>query len=135
MPTSRTALPLSGQACRGEFHTVVRPRPHRSGCLVHGSEALLIRPGGSRGGAEGSTGDFIVITLGFLVQWPTLATLVMFPILVSMYVRLARPEEQDGRAPFGERYARYAALTPAFPPRLSRLLRQAPSAPTQGASP
>jgi protein-S-isoprenylcysteine O-methyltransferase Ste14 len=61
---------------------------------------------------------FILIMLGFLVQWPTLLTLAMFPILVWMYVRLARREEREVRAEFGETYARYAAATPAFIPRL-----------------
>ena len=54
---------------------------------------------------------------GFLFQWPTLVTLVMFPILVVMYVRLARREEWDARAEFGDAYAQYAANTPAFFPR------------------
>jgi methanethiol S-methyltransferase len=43
---------------------------------------------------------------------------VMFPILVWMYVRLARHEEREVRAEFGETYTRYAAATPAFVPRL-----------------
>ncbi len=60
---------------------------------------------------------FIVIMLGFLIQWPTLITLVMFPILVLMYVRLARREEREALADFGDAYARYAATTPAFFPR------------------
>jgi len=63
---------------------------------------------------------FILIMLGFLLQWPTLLTLVMFPILVWMYVRLARHEEREVRAEFGDEYARYAATTPAFVPRLRR---------------
>ena len=61
---------------------------------------------------------FILIMLGFLVQWPTILTLAMFPILVWMYVRLARREEREVRVEFGETYARYAATTPAFIPRL-----------------
>jgi protein-S-isoprenylcysteine O-methyltransferase Ste14 len=61
---------------------------------------------------------FILIMLGFLLQWPTLLTLIMFPILVTMYVRLARQEEREVLAEFGEAYARYAATTPAFFPRL-----------------
>jgi Phospholipid methyltransferase len=60
---------------------------------------------------------FILIMLGFLVQWPTILTLAMFPILVWMYVRLAHREEREVRAEFGEIYARYAAATPAFIPR------------------
>lgn len=63
---------------------------------------------------------FILILLGFLLQWPTVLTLAMFPILVGMYVRLAHREECEVRAEFGEAYARYAAITPAFVPRLRR---------------
>jgi protein-S-isoprenylcysteine O-methyltransferase Ste14 len=65
---------------------------------------------------------FILIMLGFLLQWPTLLTLVMFPILVWMYVRLARREEREVRAELGDVYARYAAATPAFVPRLRRAM-------------
>jgi protein-S-isoprenylcysteine O-methyltransferase Ste14 len=61
---------------------------------------------------------FILIMLGFLLQWPTLVTLVMFPILVTMYVRLARREEREVLTEFGETYAHYAANTPAFFPHL-----------------
>ncbi len=60
---------------------------------------------------------FILIMLGFLVQWLTLITLVMFPILVYMYLRLARAEEREAEARFGEQYRQYAARTPAFIPR------------------
>jgi protein-S-isoprenylcysteine O-methyltransferase Ste14 len=63
-------------------------------------------------------GGFILIMLGFLLQWPTLPTLVMFPILVFMYVRLARQEERDAMAEFGGAYVRYRAMTPAFFPWL-----------------
>jgi len=65
---------------------------------------------------------FILVMLGFLFQWPTLLTLVMFPILVWMYVRLARREEREVRAELGDVYARYAAVTPAFVPRLRRAM-------------
>ena len=63
---------------------------------------------------------FILIMAGFLLQWPTLLTLLMFPVLVAMYARLARREEREVQAEFGEVYARYAAKTPAFFPRLRR---------------
>jgi protein-S-isoprenylcysteine O-methyltransferase Ste14 len=61
---------------------------------------------------------FILVMLGFLVQWPTLLTLAMFPVLVWMYVRLAHQEEREARAEFGEGYNQYAAKTPAWFPRL-----------------
>ena len=61
---------------------------------------------------------FIAIMFGFLLQWPTIPTLVMFPVLVWMYVRLAKTEERQVRAEFGDAYARYARTVPAFIPRL-----------------
>jgi protein-S-isoprenylcysteine O-methyltransferase Ste14 len=60
---------------------------------------------------------FILVMVGFLLQWPTLITLVMFPILVVMYVRLAKREERDAAAEFGDEYRSYAATTPRFIPR------------------
>lgn len=63
---------------------------------------------------------FILVLLGFLLQWPTLLTLAMFPVLVVMYVRLARKEETEAIAAFGDAYRRYAQRVPAFIPRLGR---------------
>lgn len=67
---------------------------------------------------------FVLVLLGFLAQWPTLLTLLMFPVLVFMYVRLARQEEREARAEFGEAYDRYAAEVPAFVPHWSRIARR-----------
>ncbi|MGV6477757.1 methyltransferase family protein, partial [Azotobacter vinelandii] len=61
---------------------------------------------------------FVVIMFGFLLQWPTLITLVMFPILLFMYARLAKSEERDTLAQFGDAYRRYMSEVPAFIPRL-----------------
>ena len=61
---------------------------------------------------------FVLIMLGFLVQWPTLLTLLMFPVLLWMYLRLARREEREMENAFGDTYRRYAAATPAFFPHL-----------------
>jgi len=68
---------------------------------------------------------FVLIMSGFLLQWPTLITLAMFPILVFVYVRLARREEQEALARFGEPYRRYQAATPAFVPRIFPLTMNA----------
>lgn len=62
-------------------------------------------------------GAFVLIMFGFLLQWPTILTLLMFPVLVWMYVRLARLEEQEAIREFGDEYVRYAQRTPAFFPR------------------
>ncbi|MFC3165768.1 methyltransferase family protein [Ciceribacter thiooxidans] len=65
--------------------------------------------------------DFVFVLFGFLLQWPTLLTLAMFPILVWMYIRLARREERGAEAEFGAVWRRYAAEVPAFVPRLTRV--------------
>jgi protein-S-isoprenylcysteine O-methyltransferase Ste14 len=44
---------------------------------------------------------FVLIMVGFLLQWPTIPTLGMFPFLVWMYVRLARREENEAIERFG----------------------------------
>jgi protein-S-isoprenylcysteine O-methyltransferase Ste14 len=60
---------------------------------------------------------FILVMFGFLLQWPTLLTLAMFPVLVWMYVRLAHTEERDALSTFGDAYRRYATRVPGFIPR------------------
>lgn len=67
---------------------------------------------------------FIMIMLGFLLQWPTLPTLIMFPILAGMYVRLSLREETAARREFGEAYEQWAATTPRFFPRLHKRRHQ-----------
>ena len=61
---------------------------------------------------------FLAIMVGFLLQWPTLPTLVMFPVLVVVYRRLAASEERAVREAFGDAWDEYAARTPRFVPRL-----------------
>jgi protein-S-isoprenylcysteine O-methyltransferase Ste14 len=61
---------------------------------------------------------FTMIMLGFLLQWPTIPTLIMFPILVLTYARLSIKEERDVEKEFGEAYRNYAAKTPRFFPHL-----------------
>ena len=68
---------------------------------------------------------FVSILFGFLLQWPTLLTLAMFPVLVGMYAWLARREEADMLREFGELYRPYAERTPRFVPRFGRSAHQA----------
>ncbi len=63
---------------------------------------------------------FVLIMVGFLFQWPTIVTLVMFPILVFMYAHLAKAEERESLATFGEAYRDYMKAVPAFIPKRSK---------------
>ena len=69
---------------------------------------------------------FILIMVGFLLQWPTLATLVMFPILLVVYRRLAIHEEREVSDRFGDAWKAYASVTPRFLPRRRPSLRPDP---------
>lgn len=62
----------------------------------------------------------LTIMLGFLLQWPTLITLAMFPVLAFTYGRLAHGEEREVRARFGHAWDEYASRVPAFVPRWQR---------------
>lgn len=70
---------------------------------------------------------FLLIMIGFLLQWPTIPTMIMFPILAFVYTRLARTEEREVAARFGDAWQDYAAGTPAFIPRLRPAQSSAPA--------
>jgi protein-S-isoprenylcysteine O-methyltransferase Ste14 len=78
---------------------------------------------------------FILVMLGFLVQWPTLLTLAMFPVLVVMYVRLARAEEREAIAEFGDVYRKYVTQVPGFIPSWNRLSGGSVGGPGRGLAP
>ena len=75
---------------------------------------------------------FILVMLGFLLQWPTVLTLAMFPVLVVMYIRLAQHEEREALATFGEDYRGYMQRVPGFIPRLKA--SASPAGPIDGPS-
>jgi protein-S-isoprenylcysteine O-methyltransferase Ste14 len=67
---------------------------------------------------------FVVIMVGFLLQWPTFATLLMFPVLLVVYRKLAIREEREVAAEFDTEWQAYAHDLPRFVPRLRRLARR-----------
>ncbi len=62
----------------------------------------------------------ILSSIAFLIQWPTIPTLAMFPILVLAYYRLAKREEKEMAERFGSKYIEYKRSVPMFLPRLTR---------------
>ena len=66
---------------------------------------------------------FLLVMSGWLLQWPTIPTLLMFPVLAYVYARLARSEEREVAAAFGSEWTAYAArVHPYRPHRPSRHL-------------
>ena len=67
----------------------------------------------------------VIITVGALVQWPTIVTFAMWPILAVMYYRLARKEEKEMESRFGGQYVTYRQRVSMFWPRLATASRTA----------
>jgi protein-S-isoprenylcysteine O-methyltransferase Ste14 len=61
-----------------------------------------------------------LITIGFLIQWPSLTTVIMWPILIFAYYRLAMREEGDIEKQFGKEFLEYKKRVPAFIPRFRK---------------
>lgn len=59
-----------------------------------------------------------LLIVSLLIQWPTLLSWLMAPILFVTYLRLAQREEREMTSKFGEAYLAYRAQTPAFIPSL-----------------
>ncbi len=66
----------------------------------------------------------LLISFGFLIQWPTLITLILFPFLVVMYYRLAKREEKDIEKEYKEEYLNYKKRVPMFIPSLKTLFKR-----------
>lgn len=64
------------------------------------------------------TGLFLIVFGEGIVHWPTIVSVAAFPIIVVAYVLLARKEERDMLAKFGDQYRDYQQRVPMFIPRL-----------------
>ena len=60
---------------------------------------------------------FVLVMAGFLIQWPTLITLLMFPVLLAAYVRLAVKEEGFLEYTHGDAFRSYRETVPGWLPR------------------
>ena len=57
-----------------------------------------------------------LLTTGMMIQWPTIPTLIMWPILLINYYRLSQREDNELIDEFGDEYEEYRQKTPAFLP-------------------
>ncbi len=88
--------------------------------MIHASYGELVTGGVYRYVRHPQYLGLIVITVGLLIQWPTIITLVMWPVLILMYYRLAKREERGALEAFGERYEEYKLKTPMFLPYIKK---------------
>jgi len=83
---------------------------------IHSGKGELVTDGIYRFVRHPQYTGFSFMIIGFLIQWPTIITLIMAPILMIMYAKLARKEEKKMVALFGDEYIKYCEKVPAFFP-------------------
>ncbi len=87
--------------------------------LIHGAKSGLVTDGPYayvRHPPQYS-GLFLVM-ISMLIQWPTIITAFMFPVLLYVYYRLSKREEHEMIELFSDEYKKYMAKTPMFIPKL-----------------
>ncbi|MEK7205414.1 MAG: isoprenylcysteine carboxylmethyltransferase family protein, partial [candidate division NC10 bacterium] len=85
---------------------------------VHPGRGYLVTTGIYRSMRHPQYAGLILTILGFNIQWPTFLTLLMAPVLIVMYLRLAWQEDRELEQEFGDTYRRYSRVVWAFVPRL-----------------
>ncbi|MEK6531182.1 MAG: isoprenylcysteine carboxylmethyltransferase family protein [Deltaproteobacteria bacterium] len=87
---------------------------------IHGSKGALVTDGIYAYMRHPQYFGLILVTIGLLIQWPTIITIVMWPVLMFAYYRLSKKEEADMEREFGDAYAPYRGKVPMFIPRFQR---------------
>ncbi|MBI1963837.1 MAG: isoprenylcysteine carboxylmethyltransferase family protein [Candidatus Rokubacteria bacterium] len=85
---------------------------------IHGAHGALVTDGVYARMRHPQYAGLFLITIGMLIQWPTIVTVATWPLLILVYYRLARREEREAERQFGDGYREYRARVPMFVPRL-----------------
>lgn len=85
---------------------------------IHSGNGELVTSGIYKYVRHPQYSGFIVIILGFLIQWPTIITIIMAPVLAIMYLRLSKKEEKVMIEEFGDEYLEYMGAVPRFIPTI-----------------
>ncbi len=87
---------------------------------VHGAKGGLVTEGVYAYVRHPQYSGLFLVTIGLLIQWPTIITILMWPVLITAYYKLSKKEEADMGKEFGEAYKKYKERVPMFIPRLRR---------------
>ncbi len=88
--------------------------------LIHAAKAGLVTDGPYAYVRHPQYSGLFIVMIGMLIQWPTIITALMFPVLIFVYYRLSKREESEMIKMFGDEYKRYMGKTPMFVPKLVR---------------
>ncbi|MBI5099818.1 MAG: isoprenylcysteine carboxylmethyltransferase family protein [Nitrospirae bacterium] len=86
--------------------------------LIHGAKGELVTGGPYTYVRHPQYSGLFIIMIGMLIQWPTIITALMFPVLIFVYYRLSKREESEMIKIFGDEYKRFMEKTPMFIPKL-----------------
>ena len=92
--------------------------------LVYHSKGKLITKGIYSRMRHPQYSGILLVTFAFLIQWPTLITLIMWPFLLVMYYRLAKREEKDVQKKYKIEYLKYKKEVPMFIPSFKIISRK-----------
>ncbi|MDI6744510.1 MAG: isoprenylcysteine carboxylmethyltransferase family protein [Thermodesulfovibrionales bacterium] len=88
--------------------------------LIHGAKGEIVIEGPYAFIRHPQYSGLFLVMIGMLIQWPTIITALMFPVLIFVYYRLSKREEGDMINTFGDEYKKYMERTPMFVPKLAR---------------
>ncbi len=88
--------------------------------LIHSAKGELVTKGPYAYVRHPQYSGLFLVMIGMLIQWPTIITAVMFPVLIYVYYRLSKREENEMIEIFGDEYKRYMKKIPMFIPRLKQ---------------
>jgi protein-S-isoprenylcysteine O-methyltransferase Ste14 len=88
--------------------------------LIHSAKGEFVTEGPYTYVRHPQYSGLFLVMIGMLIQWPTMITALMFPVLVFVYYRLSKREEGDMLKMFGDEYKKYMERTPIFMPKLGR---------------
>jgi protein-S-isoprenylcysteine O-methyltransferase Ste14 len=86
---------------------------------IHAAEGDLVTDGIYSRVRHPQYSGLFLVSVGLMIQWPTMVTLLLWPVMFAVYYRLSMKEEGQMIKLFGERYLEYRKSVPAFFPRLS----------------
>ncbi len=85
--------------------------------LIHAEKSGLVMEGPYAYARHPQYSGLFLVVIGMLIQWPTFITAAMFPVLIYVYYRLSKREEDDMIKAYGDEYRRYRETTPMFMPK------------------
>lgn len=91
---------------------------------IHGVRGGLVTDGLYKYVRHPQYSGLFLAMIGMLIQWPTMITALMFPVLIYVYYKLSKREENEVLKIYGDEYRNYMERTPMFVPGMKNIIRK-----------